>query len=155
MVHTCILHRTNECLFFTPLSLRGTENKNSTEPKYNNVYEQRREKPTTLLCTVDECWEFKGISGFFCFSLYSTDSRRTYSQPIHYLTEGIRWHSIADGINIKNYTHSYIQRDGCTHIFIIVSFLCLRLMPLLKWALINNTMFVFQFWMRLLRDIIY
>lgn len=105
-----------QCLFFTPLSLRGhprkgTKEDGTKEPKYNNVYEQRREKPTTLLCTVDECWEFKGISGF-AFVIFHWLGR-TYSRSIHYSTESIRWHSIADGINIKNlYTFLRVYISG-------------------------------------------
>lgn len=116
-----------------------------------------REKPTTLLCTVDQCWEFKGISGFL--SLYSL---AVYSRSIYYSTESIRWHSIAESlmeINIKKfYTHSYIYTHEMT---VFIQFYCLSYISslnrhsfffsgegndsysLLKWALINTLMSIF------------
>lgn len=94
-------------------SNRGKERQK--EPKYNNVYEQNREKPTTLLCTVDERWEFKGISGFF-FVIFIPLLGRAYSRSIRSSTESIGWHSIADGINIKilyTFLHVYISGWLC------------------------------------------
>ena len=86
MAHTCILHNERWCLFFTPLSLRGIENNNKKRQKERKnlniiMYMNSREKPTTLLCTVDECWEFKGISGF-AFVIFHWLGRSTVAQFI-------------------------------------------------------------------------
>lgn len=92
-IETCVYISFTCCLFLS-CSLGHRQ-----KPKYNVQYMNSREKPTTLLCTVDQCWEFKGISGFL--SLYSL---AVYSRSIYYSTESIRWHSIAESlmeINIK------------------------------------------------------
>lgn len=107
MAHTFILHIASH-VYSLLLSRSEAQKERQQEPKYNNVYERQR-KPTTLLCTVDECWEFKGISGF-AFVIFHW-LRERYTRSIHSSTEDIRWHSIADGINIKKFcTHSYIHR---------------------------------------------
>lgn len=46
------------------------------------MYMNSREKPTTLLCTVDECWEFKGISGFAFVIFHWLGEIRTLAQFI-------------------------------------------------------------------------
>ena len=88
---------------------------------YMNSAEKNQQRCCVQSMNVEN---LRGYRVSFCFSLYSTDSRRTYIQPIHHSTEGIRWHSIADGINIKKlYTFLHTSaRWLCTHFYHCLSF---------------------------------
>lgn len=78
-----------------------------------------------MLCTVDECWEFKRISGFAFVIFPLTHSgprslslrllrsiRHWYSRSIHYSTQSIGWHSIADGINTKKILYTFLHTSS-------------------------------------------